>query len=313
MDSATVNALCAPYRTDGDSRFQLFQCVHGMGHGFQMMYAGDLPRALGSCDQLADPWDRESCYGGVFMENIVNEIAPHHPSTKLVQGHHARKRSPPSRRSIRPICCTRVRSWSRNFGGPATRFKPPPSSTSPITASGERPRCARRRRRTCSRCARRAWDGTSVLGPFATRRNPSGFANGVASRTWMVLFRDRESLDRLGGKPSDGMALCRRLGESVGWELCFQGVGEQVASSDSRPGTTGAGLSRGRATRGRHRLPTERRSHRRNDSNGFAQVLTRANNQSPNTKKIPFGIQADSMGSITPVAPTAFDKLIKSR
>jgi hypothetical protein len=30
----------------------------------------DLPRALETCDALPDDWDRTSCTGGVFMENI---------------------------------------------------------------------------------------------------------------------------------------------------------------------------------------------------------------------------------------------------
>jgi hypothetical protein len=32
----------------------------------------DLDRALEACDALAGDWNRNSCYGGVFMENVVN-------------------------------------------------------------------------------------------------------------------------------------------------------------------------------------------------------------------------------------------------
>lgn len=28
------------------------------------------------CDELRDAWDRESCYGGAFMESDMNAIAP---------------------------------------------------------------------------------------------------------------------------------------------------------------------------------------------------------------------------------------------
>ncbi|MFN2433718.1 MAG: hypothetical protein ABR599_13065 [Gemmatimonadota bacterium] len=72
-----VNALCRPFRERGDT-WLLFQCVHGLGHGLTMLHAHHLPRALGDCDLLADDWDRESCYGGAFMENIVHATAPHH-------------------------------------------------------------------------------------------------------------------------------------------------------------------------------------------------------------------------------------------
>jgi len=59
-----VEALCQPFKSPTASRWVLFQCVHGMGHGLTMLYAHDLPRALTDCDMLADGWDRESCYGG---------------------------------------------------------------------------------------------------------------------------------------------------------------------------------------------------------------------------------------------------------
>jgi hypothetical protein len=84
-----VEALCQPFKTPGASRWVLFQCVHGMGHGLTMLYGHDLPRALADCDMLADGWDRESCYGGAFMESVINATAPHHPATMLaMQSHH---------------------------------------------------------------------------------------------------------------------------------------------------------------------------------------------------------------------------------
>ena len=87
MDSLTINTLCAPYHRPNEPRWQLFQCVHGMGHGLNMMFGGDLPRALATCDLLGEGWDRTSCYGGAFMENIMGEIAPHHPATELASSH----------------------------------------------------------------------------------------------------------------------------------------------------------------------------------------------------------------------------------
>src|SRR4029079_17845703 len=63
-----------------------FQCVHGMGHGLEMVYAHDLKKALTGCDLLTDWWDRHSCYSGAFMENIVSVTMPHHPASDLA--HH---------------------------------------------------------------------------------------------------------------------------------------------------------------------------------------------------------------------------------
>ncbi|OLC99746.1 MAG: hypothetical protein AUI89_08090 [Gemmatimonadetes bacterium 13_1_40CM_3_65_8] len=84
-----VEALCQPFRSASASRWVLFQCVHGMGHGLTMFRGHDLPQALTDCDLLSDGWDRESCYGGAFMENVINVTSPHHPATELAaHGHH---------------------------------------------------------------------------------------------------------------------------------------------------------------------------------------------------------------------------------
>jgi len=80
---AEVNALCEPFRGPGADRWIRFQCVHGMGHGLEMIYAHDLPKSLAGCDYLNDDWDRRSCYGGAFMENIVNVTMPKHPAHQL--------------------------------------------------------------------------------------------------------------------------------------------------------------------------------------------------------------------------------------
>jgi hypothetical protein len=89
VDSSSVNALCHAYAVAGGDRWLRFQCVHGMGHGLTMYYGHDMPRALQACDLLADSWDRESCFGGAFMENVVNATNPHHPASALHNDHHA--------------------------------------------------------------------------------------------------------------------------------------------------------------------------------------------------------------------------------
>ncbi len=47
-----------------------YQCLHGLGHGLMITTGYDLPRSLRVCNRLGGSWDRESCKGGVFMENI---------------------------------------------------------------------------------------------------------------------------------------------------------------------------------------------------------------------------------------------------
>lgn len=81
----TVRGLCQPFKDSPEDKFVLFQCLHGLGHGLTMFYGHHLPRALEDCDLLADNWDRESCYGGAFMENIVAAVSPHHVATELAR------------------------------------------------------------------------------------------------------------------------------------------------------------------------------------------------------------------------------------
>ena len=47
-----------------------YQCVHGLGHGLMIQTGYALPASLQICDRLATDWDRTSCHGGVFMENL---------------------------------------------------------------------------------------------------------------------------------------------------------------------------------------------------------------------------------------------------
>lgn len=47
-----------------------FQCLHGLGHALMFFSRYNLNQSLEICDALADDWNRNSCYGGVFMENV---------------------------------------------------------------------------------------------------------------------------------------------------------------------------------------------------------------------------------------------------
>jgi hypothetical protein len=63
--------VCAKATGSQPSRYRMFQCLHGLGHGLSLHFGHDLFNALSFCDGLNSVWERESCYGGVFMENIV--------------------------------------------------------------------------------------------------------------------------------------------------------------------------------------------------------------------------------------------------
>ena len=72
LSTAMLDGLCAEPRERAASRWELFQCVHGLGHGVTMAADHHLPSALEACDLLSDPWEEESCYSAVFMENVVH-------------------------------------------------------------------------------------------------------------------------------------------------------------------------------------------------------------------------------------------------
>jgi hypothetical protein len=75
-----LNALCRDYRGPA-GRWLDFQCAHGMGHGLMAVNDHHLVKALDGCDLLTVAFERESCYGGAFMENIINVTNPHHTAT----------------------------------------------------------------------------------------------------------------------------------------------------------------------------------------------------------------------------------------
>lgn len=74
LDNA--DAICAPIAAEEKYTFYHYNCVHGLGHGFMFVQDGELFKSLKSCDKLSDSWERYSCYGGVFMQNIMNSQGP---------------------------------------------------------------------------------------------------------------------------------------------------------------------------------------------------------------------------------------------
>jgi mono/diheme cytochrome c family protein len=50
--------------------FLLYQCVHGLGHGLMIYSSNDLPWSLKTCHKLLTDFNRVSCTGGVFMQNL---------------------------------------------------------------------------------------------------------------------------------------------------------------------------------------------------------------------------------------------------
>jgi hypothetical protein len=69
-----------------------FQCLHGLGHALMYFTENQIDKSLQACDSLPNDWSRDSCYGGVFMENVfsttpdnrdVSATDYHHPCNKV--------------------------------------------------------------------------------------------------------------------------------------------------------------------------------------------------------------------------------------
>lgn len=64
-----IRTLCEPSEQSW-SRFTLYQCLHGIGHGLMLRTGNALETSLDLCSKLVDSWSQQSCDGGVFMESF---------------------------------------------------------------------------------------------------------------------------------------------------------------------------------------------------------------------------------------------------
>lgn len=79
-------SICAPIAAQKPYSFYAFNCFHGLGHGIMDVTSSNLFASLVMCDLLTTSWDQQSCYGGVFMENEMDEVNPDHHTVYLKAG-----------------------------------------------------------------------------------------------------------------------------------------------------------------------------------------------------------------------------------
>ena len=78
-----ANRLCADLGGHGRHSIYHRNCAHGLGHGFMLVHTYEVRDSLGTCDELSDSWERRSCYGGVFMENVMTLGTKREPTKYL--------------------------------------------------------------------------------------------------------------------------------------------------------------------------------------------------------------------------------------
>lgn len=81
-----LDTVCADLPGKAIYNFDYFNCVHGLGHGIMGLLDDEIFQSLKMCDNLKGWWEQQSCYSGVFMENIItnqNVADPDHHSIYL--------------------------------------------------------------------------------------------------------------------------------------------------------------------------------------------------------------------------------------
>lgn len=73
-----LNNICSKMTGKDQYSFNYYNCVHGMGHGLMDVMGDKLLSALQMCDNLTGSWEENSCYSGVFMQNVINDGLEYH-------------------------------------------------------------------------------------------------------------------------------------------------------------------------------------------------------------------------------------------
>lgn len=82
---AQLSDVCRDFQTTSQYSFDHYNCVHGMGHGILAIQDDNLFSSLETCNGYMDSWQQDSCFSGVFMENVMNEVNPGKTSAYLKQ------------------------------------------------------------------------------------------------------------------------------------------------------------------------------------------------------------------------------------
>lgn len=79
FSAGSVSSLCRDDAVGNPTNY--LACTHGIGHAFMLLYGNDVSPSLVGCDLLDAALERESCYAGVFMENVFSYGSANHVSS----------------------------------------------------------------------------------------------------------------------------------------------------------------------------------------------------------------------------------------
>jgi hypothetical protein len=241
LDSAKVASLCDQIGRRAEGWWLRFQCVHGLGHGLDMIYNWDLPKALAGCDWLAQSWDREACYGGAFMENAVASMpGGHHTSARALAGgagsgdDHGHHQTPnPGRITYRMRDSTDLLYPCTAVGDHYQRACYMLQGGIILQALGfDFGRAARECDRVPTQFRQSCYVslGTNASG-YTVQNTPRAIQyclqGDPAYQPWCFVGVVKNYID-LTARPSDGIAFCRAVPPGRNQLQCWVAVGEQV-------------------------------------------------------------------------------------
>jgi len=242
VDSTEVAGLCDQVEGSNQNRWLRFQCVHGIGHGLEMIWNWDLLRALQGCDWLTTGWDRQSCYGGAFMENAVASMPNgHHASARVLadQGGeadhsgHSEHLDPAaitfkmrdSADALYPCSIVAARYWSACYmlqGGMILQRQ----GYDFDRAGAECDKAPNGVRQFCYLSMGTMASGMTVQNTRQTiRLCVSGHPD---YRPWCFIGAVKNFID-VTADPNDGIAFCRAVPPGKDKRQCYVAVGEQIA------------------------------------------------------------------------------------
>jgi len=232
VDSTSVRNLCMPWSQAGVYGWLRFQCVHGLGHGLTMHYAHNLVNALAGCDLLAESWDRESCYGGAFMENVIDATEPHHGMPGMEMAEEARTFKQIDRHDYNYPCTILAERYLISCYQ---------NQVSIIMYFDEHkmPAVARDCMKVPERYRYMCFTGFGTdINSFVVGDHEKALelcANAPEKyREWCIIGVVKNIID-VSAKTADGVSFCRKVNEHHLKSRCYQAVGEESVSLEQRP------------------------------------------------------------------------------
>ncbi len=114
---AKMNGICTQ---DPSHPYSLayYNCWHGLGHGLTIRFTQDIFHALRFCNVIRRSWERQSCYSGVFMQNIVANGSGMHraidlkPSDPIYPCDAVQEQAKPSCYLMQTSYVLQVKNWN---------------------------------------------------------------------------------------------------------------------------------------------------------------------------------------------------------